>query len=156
MARIRIGPLSYGPKGRRGVHAGPFSASYNTRSPAFGAFMLVVIVLAIIIKFWPVLVVGGLVFLVVWLATKEKRAEQAAARARARAEAQQRWLQAPPPTLYVPARFSEQWFAKNVPRLHPGQVPTLFAELKARGWTQQKIAQRLGRYLAQNPFLPRG
>jgi hypothetical protein len=118
--------------------------------------MLVVIVLAIIIKFWPVLVVGGLVFLVVWLATKEKRAEQAAARARARAEAQQRWLQAPPPTLYVPARFSEQWFAKNVPRLHPGQVPTLFAELKARGWTQQKIAQRLGRYLAQNPFLPRG
>lgn len=94
MARVRIGPLSYGPGGRRGLHLGPVSASYNVHNPAFGAFMLVVVVLAVIIKFWPFLVVGGLAFLVFWLATKEKRAEQAAARARARAEAQQRWLQA--------------------------------------------------------------
>jgi hypothetical protein len=120
-----------------------------------GAFMLVVIVVALVAKFWPIMVVGIIIFVVVWAATKEKRAEQAAARAKAQAEERQRWLQAPPPRLYVPTRFSEQWFATNVPRLHPGQVPTLFRELRARGWSEQKIHQRLARYLAQNPHLSR-
>jgi hypothetical protein len=47
MARVRIGPLSYGPNGRRGIHLGPFSGSYNTRSPWIGALVLLGIVVAI-------------------------------------------------------------------------------------------------------------
>jgi hypothetical protein len=174
MARVRVGPLSYGPKGRRGIHAGPFSASYNVHNPAFGAFMLLVVVLAVVSKIWPLLLVGAVVFVPVWLVTKGKRdasaaearrqaairdetaqrlaAERDAAEAQARAKAQREWLEGPPPTLYVPRRFSEDWFATNVPHLHPGQVPTLVEEMRARGWSEQRIQQRLPRYLVQNQF----
>jgi hypothetical protein len=79
-------------------------------------------------------------------------AARARAEAEAKAKAQREWLHGPPPTLYVPRRFSEDWFADNVPKLHPGQVPTLLAELRARGWTDQRIGQRIARYLAANPF----
>lgn len=173
MARIRIGPLSYGPKGRRGIHAGPFSASYNTRSPAFGAFMLLVVIVAIV-KSAPYLLLIVLVPLLVWFGTKRKREEQEATVQQRRAEqavatqqrrveqeavevqaqavAQRKWLEGSPPTLYVPRRFSEGWFADNVPQLHPGQVPALIDELRARGWTDQRIQQRLARYLVMNPF----
>jgi hypothetical protein len=73
--------------------------------------------------------------------------------AEAHAEAQRKWLQSPAPPLVVPLRFSEQWFAANIPRMHPGQIPVLVEEMHARGWTDQRIAQRIGRYLAVNPFL---
>lgn len=175
MARVRIGPLSYGPKGQRGIHTGPFSASYNTRSPIFGAFMLLVVIVAIAKAIWPVLLLVAVVVPVALLATKGRRQEQAAAaqrrrveqaaaaqqlrteqeavEAKTRAEAQQRWLEGPPPTLYVPRRFSEGWFADNVPKLHPGQLAPLRDEMLARGWTDERIARRLGRYLEMNPFL---
>lgn len=174
MARVRIGPLSYGPKGRRGVHVGPFSASYNVRNPFFGAFMLLVVVVAIV-QSAPYLLLLVLIPLYLGLKRKEKReqqgaaarqlhAEQAAAaqklreqqavaEAKIQAEAQRKWLEGPPPTLYPPHRFSEKWFAGNLPKLHPGQVRPLFLELYARGWTNERIEQRLHRYFQQNPFL---
>lgn len=91
-------------------------------------------------------------------AAAEARAEAAAAQDRARAqaaaeEAARQWLQGPPPTLYVPRRFTEHWFAANLPTLHPAQIDPLFRELLARGWTNERIEQRLHRYLLQNPFL---
>jgi hypothetical protein len=79
-------------------------------------------------------------------------AARAAAEAQAQAVALREWLEGPPPTLYVPRRFSEDWFADNVPKLHPAQVPALLDELRARGWTDQRIQQRLARYLALNQF----
>ncbi len=79
-------------------------------------------------------------------------AAQAAAEAEAKAVALREWLEGPAPTLYVPRRFSEDWFADNVPKLHPAQVPALLDELHARGWTDQRIQQRLARYLALNQF----
>lgn len=89
------------------------------------------------------------------LAEAETRAaaERAAAEARARAEAQRKWLEGPPPTLYVPQRFTEHWFAENLPNMHPGQIAPLFRELYARGWNNRRIEQRLHRYFKQNPFL---
>lgn len=154
MARVRVGPLSYGPRGRRGIHLGPFSASYNAN--AWNQFVGVLVLLGLIIivvrAIWPFLVAAAVLTVVYILATKDKRAAKRAAISQRRAEELQRWLNGPPPTLYVPPRFSEQWFAANVPRLHPGQVPVLRAEMKARGWSDQNIAHRLGRYLGQNPY----
>jgi hypothetical protein len=152
MARVRIGPLSYGPGGRRGIHLGPFSASYNMNNRFMGGLMLLVIVVAIVQALWPVLLGAAVLTVIVLVLTKNTRAARRKATRQRQAEELQHWLDGPPPTLYVPTRFSEQWFAANVPRLHPGQIPVLFAEMKARGWSDQHIAQRLGRYLQQNPF----
>jgi hypothetical protein len=87
-------------------------------------------------------------------AEAQAQAERTQAEALAQIEAMRAWAQGPPPTLYVPRRFSEDWFANNVPKLHPGQVPALLEELRARGWTDQRIQQRLPRYLALNQFWP--
>lgn len=155
MARIRIGPLSYGPRGRRGIHLGPFSASYNANNRFLGGLMLLVIIIAIVQAIWPFLLALAFLTGIYLVATKDKRAANRAATQQRKAEETQQWLAAPPPTLYVPPRFSEEWFAANVPRLHPGQIPVLFAEMRARGWNDQRIAQRLTRYLQQNPFYTR-
>lgn len=114
--------------------------------------MLLVIIVAVVSAFWPYLLAIGGVLLVLWLLTKEKRAERAAAVQQRQAEELQRWLKAPPPPLPLPGRFTDNWFAANVPRLHPGQVPVLFEEMHARGWTSRRIEQRVGPYLQQNPF----
>jgi hypothetical protein len=80
-------------------------------------------------------------------------AQRAEAKAQARADAQRKWLEGPPPTLYVPRRSTEHWFADNLPNLHPGQVRPLLQELYARGWTNERIEQRLHRYFKQNQFM---
>jgi hypothetical protein len=61
--------------------------------------------------------------------------------------AHQRWLESPPPPLQLPARFTQGWIEENVPYLHPGQVPVLIDELHARGWKDERIAQRVAPYL---------
>jgi hypothetical protein len=63
------------------------------------------------------------------------------------AQAYQRWLDGPPPPLTMPARFTQNWIAANVPHLHPGQVPTLMRELRARGWSDDRIADRVAPFL---------
>lgn len=80
---------------------------------------------------------------------------QAAAEEKARQdeEAVRQWLLNPPPALEVPTRFSEQWFAATIPSMHPGQWPSLNSELRARGWTPEKIETRLSRYVAANPYV---
>jgi hypothetical protein len=79
---------------------------------------------------------------------REQRAAAAAAEQRRQAElAHQQWLASPPPPLLVPGRFTQRWIAENVPSLHPGQVPALRKELRARGWTDDKIALRVEPYL---------
>ena len=50
-------------------------------------------------------------------------------------------LASPPPPLSLPKRISQKWLAENVPHLHPGQVPVLMKELRARGWKQERIEQ---------------
>lgn len=71
---------------------------------------------------------------------REERHRQAQA-------AYEQWLASPPPPLQAPARFTQSWIANNVPSLHPGQVPALLAELRSRGWTDEKIAMRIRPYL---------
>ena len=61
--------------------------------------------------------------------------ERAAERERQRAEAYRSWLDSPPEPLRLPARFTQTWLEENVPLLHPGQVPMLMDEMRARGWT---------------------
>jgi len=89
------------------------------------------------------------------LAERPAREQVAKEHEQQRLAAQRQWLEGPPPTLVVPRRFSEEWFAVNVPNLHPGQLPTLLDELRARGWTDTRITQRLTRYVSQNPFIGR-
>lgn len=59
----------------------------------------------------------------------------------------QQWLDGPPPPLAVPSRFTQRWIEENVPSLHPGQVPVLLGEMRARGWTDVRIQERVGPYL---------
>ena len=141
MARVRFGPLSYGPGGRRGIHLGPFIASYNVNNPFMNGLMLLVLVVANVEALWPLLLGGVVLTVAVLLVTRDARAARREAARQRRAEELQRWVASPPPTLFVPTRFSE-----------PGLIPALIAEMKARGWSEQHIAQRLGRYLQQNCF----
>jgi hypothetical protein len=77
-------------------------------------------------------------------------AERRADEERAQTEAYRDWLEAPPPPLAFPGRFTQNWIADNVPQLHPGQVQGLRAELKARGWSDDRIAQRVTPYLVDH------
>jgi hypothetical protein len=79
--------------------------------------------------------------------------EQAAELDRRAREAHETWLAAPPPRLNLPGRFTQNWIAKNVPELHPGQVPVLMEELKRRGWTDDDIRSRVLQYV---PFRSSG
>lgn len=68
-----------------------------------------------------------------------------------RAAAHEAWLAAPAEPLILPSRFTDRWFEENVPTLHPGQVEPLLTELRARGWTEPRIEQRVGPWLKMNP-----
>jgi hypothetical protein len=63
---------------------------------------------------------------------------------------QQAWL-GPAPPLTLPSRFTQSWFVSHGPRLHPKQVPVLFAELHRRGWTEDEIQQRVIPHLPHWP-----
>jgi hypothetical protein len=73
--------------------------------------------------------------------------EQSAERERWAREAHEEWLAAPAPRLELPGRFTQNWIAKNVSELHPGQIPVLMEELRRRGWTDDDIARRVMAYL---------
>jgi hypothetical protein len=175
--RIRMGPVSVSSKGRVGVRAGPVSVygggrrrRSRRRSSSSGggggaliALLGFILVLGLAVEYWYIVVPVLVVVLVVAVAgsnqKKQRAAEQAAAAKQARAaavqariEAQHRWLEGPPPVLRVPGRFTENWFAANVPSLHPGQVPALLDELHERGWTDQRIEKRVRPYLLRNRF----
>jgi hypothetical protein len=96
-----------------------------------------------------ILLIAALVALLGPISTRmnERAAERAAEERRREAEAFRAWLAAPAPPLAFPARFTQNWLAENVPYLHPGHVPLLLAELRARGWTDTRIEQRVIPYL---------
>lgn len=68
--------------------------------------------------------------------------------------AHQQWLAGPAPPLQMPGRFTQNWLAANVPALHPGQVPPLLDELRARGWTDERIQARVAPLLNEASGLP--
>jgi hypothetical protein len=76
--------------------------------------------------------------------------ERAAERKRQQAEAYRRWLDSPAEPLIFPARFTQTWLEENVPQLHPGQVPMLTDEMRARGWTDARIQQRVAPYVVSH------
>src|SRR4051794_32791356 len=73
----------------------------------------------------------------------ERVAARQAETERQRVAAYRAWLKAPPTPVVFPGRFTQNWIEANVPGLHPGQLPSLIAELHARGWTDERIAQRV-------------
>lgn len=147
---VRLGPFRVNTRGRVGVSAGPFYAygGGRGRRGGGGGWLLVIAaaVIATTIVYWyialPVAIVS--VVVVYWARRSGHRR---------RAEAVQRWLSMPAPPLMVPSRFTQNWIAANVPQLHPGQVPVLVRELRARGWTDERIDERVGPYLAANPYM---
>jgi hypothetical protein len=78
---------------------------------------------------------------------REAQAERAAEFERQSVRQHQAWLAAPPPPLALPGRFTQNWITANVPGLHPGQVETLLIEMRARGWTEDRINQRVRPYM---------
>lgn len=60
-----------------------------------------------------------------------------------RAEDLESWLNASPPPLDLPGRFTQNWFRENMSSVHPGQVPTLLDELASRGWSRDDIDRRV-------------
>jgi hypothetical protein len=163
-----MGPVSVTSKGRVGVRAGPVSVygggrrRHSRRRSSSGggaliAFLGVVLVVGLAIEYWYIVVPILVVVIIMAVAgsnqKKQRQAERTAAAERIQLEAQHRWLDGPPPALQVPGRFTENWFAENVPSLHPGQVPALLEELHERGWTDQRIEKRVRPYMLKNPFL---
>ena len=162
--------MSLSSSGRVGVSAGPVSVYGGGRrrrgggSGGLGAFVALLIVVGLVITYWyvalPLAVAAGAIAVLVHRSNaraldEARRLEaqlQAEAR-RQRALQQQAWLAGPPPPLPLPSRFTERWFEDNVPNLHPGQVPLLIGELKARGWKDDRISQRVGPFLAHNPHV---
>jgi hypothetical protein len=136
---------------RFGVGAGPFYVSTSGKGlgEAFAWLMVVGAIVAAAqaaVQYWYVTVpVALLIGVAAYYIVKEQRAR--------RLEATRAWLAGPPPPLNYPGRVTENWLAGHVPYLHPGQVPMLMRELRSRGWSDQKLDDRVGRYLEQNPFL---
>jgi hypothetical protein len=162
---LRGGPFKVSSRGRVGVRVGPVSAyagGRHRRSSSSGGGMVLLgifalaVVLAIAVKYWYIAVPFLILIVAVVIAGAKGQAEKAAAQAaadeQARVEAQREWLQRPPPVLYLPGRFTENWFAANVPGLHPSQVPVLLEELHERGWTDERIEKRVRPYLLRNPY----
>jgi len=156
---IRLGPISLSSRvgGRRG--RGRKKSKPSASEDYVGCFVFVFVVvggaIAAVIKYpyvgVPALVAMGA--LVVWLVKVVRKGQRKAEREAL--DAERRWLAGPPPTLMVPGRFSDAWFATYVPRLHPGQVPALFDELRERGWSEDKLAVRVEPYIELNPYLAR-
>src|SRR4051812_38352163 len=124
--RLRMGPVSVSSRGRIGVRAGPLSmysggSRRRTKSGGWGLLGLLLaaaIILSAAIQYWMYVLPALIVATVIAFKLRTR------GRAR-RAEAHARWLAAPPPPLELPGRFTQNWIASNVPRLHPGQVPVL-------------------------------
>jgi hypothetical protein len=170
--RVRVGPFSVSSSGRVGARAGPVSVYGGGRrhrrkkssgGSGIGAILLVLILLGLAIEYWyvalPILalfILGAMLSAGADSKLKEQRAlEEAAGRREAEAQrlsAQQAWLKGRPPPLVPPGRFSETWFAENIPKMHPGQIPMLFVALRSRGWSDDKINERLAHHLARNEF----
>lgn len=171
--RIRMGPVSVSSRGRVGAHAGPFSAygggSRRGRGvgggEALGALLLlglVIIVVQFLIKWWFIVApVAVLLAVLIFFGVKSRNERQRQAEADRLAEAErlrvlraeeqrrahEAWLAGPPPPLSMPGRFTQNWIQANVPRLHPGQVPALIRELRSRGWSDDRIDERVAPYL---------
>lgn len=170
---VRVGPVSAYGGGRRRRR----SSSNSGGGGILIGIVAIAVVVAVAVKYWyvalPLLVVGTFVTVAIVKASakaaknrqeeaarlyREEQAREAHLRAvrhaadmEARARAEQAWLAGPPPALRVPGRFTDKWFAENVPGLHPGQVPVLLEELRDRGWTDERIARRVQPYLLRNP-----
>jgi len=161
-----MGPVSISSRGRVGIKAGPVSfygggaRRRRSRSDEGGGALAVLVAvafaIAIVITYWyvavPVLLVSGALAVGVSNVNKRRRVERLAALEQEEAESRRRWLEAPPPQLLLPGRFTENWFASNVPSLHPGQVAGFLEELRERGWADERIQKRVMPYLAMNPF----
>lgn len=156
--RVRMGPVSVSSRGRVGVSAGPVTIYGGARrrrgsragSRGGGSALLLALValgaIGLAIEYWYVSIPVALALAVVVMWSRRR------ARTR-RQEAEQAWLGAPAPPLAVPSRFTDRWFAANVPVMHPGQVPALLAALRSRGWSNEKIAERVGPHLSANPHV---
>ena len=154
MAQVRLGPIAYGPNGHRSAQIGPLGMTYNANSPFMNGLMALVTAVAIISALWPFLLALGVLTVLVIALNKRRHGLRRPPIQPAQSDAIHTWPHRPAPALALPTRFSEQWFAANVPSLHPAQVPLLRAEMKSRGWTNRHIAQRLDPYLRQNPAYP--
>jgi hypothetical protein len=159
--RLGVGPFSVSSRGRIGVRAGPVSVSgggFRRRKGGGGeeiasvvAMIIAIGVVAVLaIKFWYVVV--PVLCLLAWRVVVVRRDAgiKTAERRQAEEKAYRAWLAGPAPTLLVPGRFTDAWFARNVRDLHPGQIPALISELHSRGWTEDKIAARVSPYIRQN------
>ena len=165
--RVRMGPFSVSSRGRVGVSVGPvgvYGGGHRRRRSTSGgggglwAFFGVMLLIGLAVVYWYVAVplLAIVVGVVVWAsrANAKRAREQAERQAHTQHEldlAQQArrraWLAAPPTPLPMPGRFTQTWIVANAPHLHPGQVPMLLRELNARGWTDQRIDDRVRPYL---------
>lgn len=142
---VRLGPVKVSSRGRVGVHAGPVSA-YGGGRGGFVAVLGAALVIGLTIEYWYVVAPALVVGVVAFIASLRIGRKRAVARTQA-------WLAAPAPTLTVPRRFTDKWFAEHAPALHPGQVPALMQELHRRGWTDSRIAQGVVPHLRRNPYV---
>jgi hypothetical protein len=176
---VRVGPVGMYGGGRRRRRRSSSKGSGVAWLWVIGLFVMAVIVESAI-KYWyvvvPFLVLGTLAAVISSQQKSRTRAEAEVARGQAtKVEAEQRearvaaleklqaaraaeraadhqaWLDGPAPPLRLPGRFTENWFATNLPSMHPGQLSPLTEELLARGWTGRRIKQRVAPYLATNP-----
>ena len=74
-------------------------------------------------EYWYISLPIGIVLLVMFLWTFDRREQK-------RRLAHEAWLNAPPPAFVPPGRFTQNWIVANVPYLHPGQVETMFTEMR--------------------------
>ena len=145
---LRAGPVRISSRGRMGVRLGPVSVygggRRRNRSSSGGTLLGLLVVLALIglaIEYWFITIpIAAVVVAVAVVGMRNTR--------RRAVERHQAWLDGPPPPLIFPGRFTPNWFVRNGPYLHPGQVPVLLAELRRRGWSEADIEQRAA------PFLP--
>lgn len=156
--RVRLGPVSLSSSGRVGVRAGPVSIYGGGRrrrssGGGFGALVGILFLVGLVVAYWYIALPVALVSAVIAYLVHRNDQRRLVEAQEAHAAQQQAWLAAPPPPLALPTRFTERWFENNVPYLHPGQVPRLMDELRARGWKDDRIQQRVGLFLGRNKYL---
>jgi len=154
---LRLGPLGVSSRGRAGVRMGPFSAygggrrrrsrHGRTQQPVVKGFRdwrtslvtwlgAALAIFFVAIHFWYVGVLVVCVLLIWYVRGAPNRAVR-----------HERWLAGPAPPLPLPSRFTQNWIAVNVPHLHPRQLETMLAEMRARGWTEADIQRRVSPHL---------